>query len=104
MYAAGSTPEGQPESGHSPALDAPKRPVWSRKLGRVDCSVWRHQQPGGARYTISITRSYLSKRDGQWKRDSYFDVRDQGDVRILSREAEHIVLGLMGDAGEDDPE
>lgn len=93
---SGTTPEGNgpTSAGHSTQA-ASKRPIWSRTLNRVDCSIWKHDQDNGPRYTISISRSYFHQRSNQWKRDSYFDRRDLVDVIAVCNEAEAHIQSLQ---------
>jgi hypothetical protein len=87
------------EAETSPAQDAGgKRPLWSRQLNRVDCSLWKSGQNGAARYTVAITRSYLDKRSNAWKRVHYFDRQDLTDVRAVCDEAEKHIQGLESSA------
>jgi hypothetical protein len=83
--------------------EASKRPVWSRSINRVDCSIWEHEQDGKARYTVAISRSYRD-RSNQWKRSYYFDKQDLDDVITVAREASNEMLNLQNLAqvvGED---
>lgn len=89
----------------SPTQDASKRPVWTRQINRVDCSIWRHRdQDGQSRYTVAISKSYFHKATQRMKRDYYFDRRDLSDVVMLCHDAEEQILridGLIQTTGED---
>jgi len=73
-----------------------KRPLWSRQLNRVQCSIWKHDQNGRTRYTTLIYRTYLDRRNNEWKRVYYFDKNDLKDVRSVTSEAEDQILRLEG--------
>jgi hypothetical protein len=80
-----------------PAQDAGgKRPIWSRQINRIDCSMWVQGLNGEQRYSIAITRSYLDKRAKSWKRVHYFDRQDLSDVRAVCAEAERHIFDLEG--------
>jgi len=81
---------------HHQTQDASKRPIWSRTINRVDCSIWSHDQAAGKRYTVAISRSYLEKRSNQWKHSYYFDKSDLQDVRAVCDAAENELLELEG--------
>ncbi len=71
-----------------------KRPIWSRNINRVNCAVWKHDQEEGTRYTVALYRSYLDRRNNEWKRVYYFDRQDLKDVRAVCNEAEAYIASL----------
>jgi len=67
---------------NTPGEEKPNRPIWSKSEGRVDASVWRHEQENGVRHTISLSRSYKA-RSGEWRHDHFFDIQDLASVERL---------------------
>lgn len=72
--------------------EASKRPLWSQKLNRVDCSIWEHDQNGESRFTIAISRSYFDRKLNAFKRSFYFDRQDLKDVREVCAKAEEYLV------------
>ena len=78
----------------TPKKSANKRPCWSKTIGRVSVSVFKHDQPKGSRFTISISRSYL--KDGTWVRSSFLDLGDLPSVHEACNEAKAFIGSVMG--------
>jgi len=81
-----------------------KKPIWSRTINRVSASIWAHERDGKTSYSTSINRTYLDRRNNQWKRVSSYDRPDLKDVRTLTTEAEAQILhleGMVQTAGEE---
>ncbi len=58
-----------------PGDDSSKRPVWEKRMGRITCSVWPHENDKGKTwYSISISRIY--REDDGWKRSSSYSLND----------------------------
>lgn len=89
----GTEPEGKPVK---LATEIPsKRPLWSRNINRVQCAVWSNEQGGRTRYSISIFREYLDRKNNEMKRVHSFDFSDLDDLRTLTKEAKEYVLSLQ---------
>ena len=79
-------------------------PLWKTQHNRVQGAMWKHDQDGKARYTISVSRSYKDKEADKWMNMHYFDRQDLRDVRSVCDEAEEQILeleGMTAVAGED---
>ncbi len=70
--------------------EKPNRPAWSKSMGRVDASIWRHEQENGVRHTISLSRSYKAG-NGEWRRDHFFDLQDLECVGRLCTDAQEYI-------------
>jgi hypothetical protein len=78
-------------------------PIWKRQHGRVQGAMWKHEQKGKTRFTVSISRSYKDEK-GKWQSVHYFDSQDLRDVVAIANEADERILELQGmttQAGED---
>jgi len=86
------------------ATGAHKRPVWSRTINPVDCSIWPHDQAEEVRHTIAISRSYKDRKSGEWKRNFYFDYSDLADVKAVCEAAAEEILRMhnMADKPDED--
>lgn len=78
-------------------------PIWKRQINRVQSAMWKHDQKGTARFTVSISRSFKNEQ-GKWQTVHYFDSEDLDDVVAIAKEAGNEILnrkGLTVVAGKD---
>lgn len=93
--AAGTTPEDSPASRENATTES-SGPIWKTQHNRVQGAMWKHDQKGKVRYTVSISRSYKDRETDQWVSVHYFDSQDLRDVVSVANEARDYVLGLDG--------
>src|SRR5689334_4694196 len=58
-------------------------PIWTTESGRVRSAMFRHEQKGKVRFTVAVSRSYLSKKTGDWVDTHFFDRNDLADVKAV---------------------
>lgn len=63
------------------------KPVWSKRLGYVEVSIWPKQINNSIVYSVSTGRSYKDK-EGNWKRTNNLDSGDVGNLITLLQKAQ----------------
>ena len=95
---SGTKPEGPaaPPEQHRQAQESPGNgPLWKADSKRVQAALWKHDQKGKARYTVSISRSFKDQA-GKWVNVHYFDKQDLDDVVAVANQAREQILSLEG--------
>jgi len=66
---SGSTPEQEPKS-------TPRnQPAHRIRMSRVEAAIWQNQSENGARYNVTLSRSYKDAND-EWKSAESFTTND----------------------------
>jgi hypothetical protein len=71
-----------------------KRPLWTRKINRVQAAIWSHVYKDKTFFSVSLYREYTDKRNNETKKTSSFDRSDLQDVAAMVSEARHELVRL----------
>lgn len=73
----------QQQRTREPGDDDSNRPIWEKRMGRITCSVWQHENDKGKKwYSVSISRIY--RVNDEWRRSSSYSLNDLPLVARLS--------------------